>query len=173
MSDETPGRFARIKSVFTPTASIPLAENQSQTQGGGAVAAAVRDAQIEIKKKRGRPAGAAAGTGGSGSAPAGPELAKLQADLDRLFAPEMWKPIVTLPANTMMALTGHPHWEIPKDDADNLANAASVAMRYTSITNPGMLALVLFAVQAVMVYAPRTLVELNIRKQERAAKADS
>lgn len=174
MSDAAPGPFARLRSVFSTAEGTSAGTAGAPTNaagGSGAVASAVADAKSEIKKRRGRPPGPGAASGPDGSEiQRQAELAKLQADLDKLFDPSMWRPVVTLPANTAALITGHEHWKIPREDADNLALAASTAMRYTAPQNPAALAWLLFAVQAVMIYAPRTLLEMQLRKQEREKK---
>lgn len=170
MNEQKPvSAFSRLKSIVSgDSPTEQTTQGMGATQGSGAVAAAVSEAKAEVKKRRGRGPAASTAASADVAEPSKQEaLNKLQADLDKLFAPEMWRPIVTLPALTMQTLTGHPHWEIKKEEGDHLALAASTAMRYASITNPAALAVALFSVQMIMVYAPRVLKEIQVRKLEK------
>lgn len=172
MNEQKPvSMFSRLKSLTgNDQTAVAPSQTTDQGQGSGAVAMAVSEAKAEVKKRKGR-----SSTNSSGPGPASAdvdaarqaELSKLQGDLDKLFAPEMWEPIVKLPALVTKTLTGHPHWDIPKEESQPLALSASTAMRYAQVTNPTILAVSLFLIQAIMVYTPRVLKEIQIRNIEK------
>lgn len=134
-------------------------------KGNTEVAAAVAESKEKLQRtKTNRPSGIGGATTQAGT-PKTPE--QIGAELSALLQPEVWEPVVKAPANLMMALTNHAHWDISDKEAKPLAVTASSAMQYAAIRSPGLLALSLFLIHATIVYGPRTIMELKIRKDEK------
>lgn len=118
---------------------------------------------LEKRRGRGRPPKDTA-------APAdnAPRVNAASGDLARLFDPTVWTPLVRLPADAMVALTGREFWNLQDKEAAALGASAASAAQYVGIENPKSLAISLFLVSAIVVYGPRALKELDARRAERA-----
>ena len=129
-------------------------------------AEALAQAQEGLKKRgRGRPKG----SGSKSTSGPSPEDAAHQTRvmLDKLFDPKLWGPLIAMPADSMLALTGHEHWNLSQVERDTLGATASTAAQYLGIENPKTLAVSLLLVNLAMVYAPRAIKEFSIMKAER------
>lgn len=132
---------------------IPTAEAMAQAQEG--------------LKKRGR--GRPKGSGTKSTSGPSPEDAAHQTRvmLDKLFDPKLWGPLIAMPADSMLALTGHEHWNLSTVERDTLGATASTAAQYLGIENPKTLAISLLLINVAMVYAPRAIKEFSLMKAER------
>jgi len=141
-------------------------QDTQPTTGGGAInqnSAATTGATEIIKRGRGRPKGSNSGTseaaGGGGAV--SPELAarqqELQAQFDRLYAPETWEGLVGAPAAVALAITGDEVWKVPKDEIRTLAIQASVTARCFAVSDPKYLALTMLAIGIATTYGSRVM----------------
>lgn len=102
-----------------------------------------------------------------------PEKAGIEADqkkLAELFDPAIWGPIVSMPADAMLALTGHEHWNLRDTERSILGTTASTAAQYLGVQSPKTLALALVLINLAMVYLPRTIKEFSLIRDERESK---
>ena len=152
--------------------------------GEGPGAAAVGDARAEAKaglekrRGRGRPSNeereAAARLAGKPSATQPsksnipPEVA---AQLEAMYSPEIWEPVVEMPFAAGQLITGHDFWELSEKEKRVLSVSGSTAARYLGFTNPKWLAINLFLINLMTITAPRLLKELAIRRMEKAERA--
>lgn len=116
-------------------------------------------------KKRGR--GRPKGVSGKPSAPTSEGAAEARIMLDKLFDPKLWGPLIAMPADSMLALTGHAHWDLSTTERETLGATASTAAQYLGIENPKTLAISLLLINVAMVYAPRALKEFSLMRAER------
>ncbi|MDE2021251.1 MAG: hypothetical protein KGJ13_13025 [Patescibacteria group bacterium] len=156
--------------------------------GAGPGAAAVGDARAEAKaglegRKRGpykskhnpdglaKTASAAPAKPTSASTPSRipPEVA---AQLEAMYSPEIWEPVVEMPFAAAQLVTGHEHWGLDEKSKRVLSVSGSTAARYMGFTNPKWLAINLFLINLLTVATPRLLKELAIRKMEKAKKPE-
>jgi hypothetical protein len=156
-------------------------QNTEPTSGSSTInqdSAATSGAADIIKRGRGRPKGSAsgtpAGTGGGGSV--SPELAirqqELQAQFDRLYAPETWEGLVGAPAAVALAITGDEVWKVPKDEIRTLAIQASVTARCFAVSDPKYLALTMLAIGIATTYGSRVM-EYYSKKALAKAEAEN
>jgi len=157
----------RAKNLFSSDAKIPASDSMVSDQGNNQVASAISESKEKLRERK-KPGfrGDSAKSTETGTKP--PE--QIAAELSALLQPSVWQPIVRAPADTMLALTNHPHWDIPKEETEPLAVTCSTAMQYAAIKSPGLLAVSLFLIHATIVYLPRTIKELQIRKMEKQIK---
>lgn len=135
----------------------------------GPTADAVASATEELpKRKRGRPRGTGAKAASASATAAEDETAVM---LDDLFKPELWGPLAAMPADAMLAMTGHAFWNLGKEERETLGTTATTAARFMGIQNPKALAISLLLVNLAMVYAPRAIKEFALMKEEREKKA--
>lgn len=138
-----------------------------QAQGNVEVAQAVSESKEKLRKRK------SSGFRGDGTeAQEAAATQQVAQQLTGLTTPEVWEPIVRAPADLMLTLTNHKLWDVPEKETKPLAVTASTAMQYAAIKSPGLLAVSLFLIHATIVYLPRTLQELAIRKQERITAAE-
>lgn len=90
--------------------------------------------------------------------------------LDAFMTPENFRGIVTAPANFMLMKTGHPHWNLPKDDVDMLAFSGCETAKYFVHCDPKWVALTMFMFNVSMVYGTRLAEDAKIYKTENLAK---
>lgn len=137
-----------------------------QNEGSSVVSSAISTAKETAKKKRGpKPK-----SGGAVEARRNEENArnaKLTAELDKMFAPKMWEPIVQMPAAAMMAITGNSLWQLEDDEKKAMAQTVSTAAQYMGVTNPKYLALSMAFISVASVYAPRAVKQLNETRMKR------
>lgn len=137
-----------------------------QDKGNVEVTAAVTESKEKLRRRK------SSEFRGDGSNPTQEQAtAQIANQLSALTIPEVWEPIVRAPASLMMTLTNRKLWDVPEKEIKPLAVTASTAMQYAAIKSPGLLAVSLFLIHATIVYLPRTLQELAIRKQEKIAAA--
>lgn len=130
------------------------------------------------KRKRGRPSNAeraargdSPASGSSVTKPAAAHQAALAAEVAEMFTPEAWESVVTMPADTMLAATGHKHWNLSEKDVKKLSVTTSKAAAYFMRVDPKWLILALFLFNTSAVYGPRVVEEMKIRRTEREEKA--
>lgn len=145
--------------------------------GSVAVDAARSEAAAGLEKRRGRgrPSNASRTAGvvdKPGTAQPGPSRIppEVQAELERLFSPEIWEPMVELPSAALETLTGHDHWRLSEKEIRVSSISVSTAARYMGIQNPKWLAINLALVNLMTIYAPRAIREFAIRRMEKAQK---
>lgn len=94
---------------------------------------------------------------------------EVQAELDRLFSPEIWEPLVEMPAAIGMVLTGHEHWALSEKEKRVGSVSVSTAAKYAGIQSPAKLAFLLAALNLSGIYMPKILAEIKIRAAEKMA----
>jgi hypothetical protein len=171
------GKFSSKK----PGDSDESAGVDSAPVGEGPGAAAVGDARLEAKEgleKRGR--GRPRKDGTVNRVADKPSAAKSAASnippevreqLEAMYSPEVWEPVVDLPFAGMQLYTGHEHWGLDEKSKRVLSLSISTAARYMGFTNPKWLAINLFLINLAAVTAPRFLQEIALRKLEQAQAA--
>ncbi|MDE2019942.1 MAG: hypothetical protein KGJ13_06390 [Patescibacteria group bacterium] len=95
--------------------------------------------------------------------------AEVQAELDRLFSPEIWEPLVEMPAAIGMVLTGHEHWALSEKERRVGSVSVSTAAKYAGIQSPAKLAFLLATLNLSGIYMPKILAEIKIRAAEKMA----
>lgn len=136
-------------------------------------AAAARVTEELQRPKRGRPPGSGSKTSGTGAAAPVPEsrlTPELAAQIDGMFKPEAWSPLMSLPADAMLALTGHEWWNINDKERVALGATASCAARFLVIENPKTLAIIMVSAAVLSVYSPRIIKEMASRRKEKEEK---
>lgn len=159
----------RAKNLF---ASNKTPENSTdstmvQDKGNPELAAAVAESKEKLRR-RGKTGYSSAGSESAQAATKTPE--QIATELNALLQPKVWLPVVKAPASLMMTLTNHAHWDMEDKEVEPLAVTASTAMQYAAIRSPGLLAFSLFLIHATIVYGPRTIMELKIRREEKAIR---
>ena len=155
--------------------SGPAPETASANPGSMATAEAKAEAKAGLEKRgRGRPPGPSnkSGVGGTQRTTTGPGTVippEVQAELDRLFSPEIWEPLVELPAAIGQALTGHTHWGLSEKEKRVGSVSVSTAAKYAGIQSPAKLAFLLAALNMSGIYMPKILAEIKIRNAEKLA----
>ena len=97
---------------------------------------------------------------------------KIQKDLDDIFQPELWEPLVSLPADLMLAITGEKDiWNLSDKDIKSMAVSTNVAMKYAGITDPKWFAIMAMTVAISRVYAPRTVKHFANEREIRRLRA--
>lgn len=140
----------------------PVVENP----GVGARAQAVSETEEAVKKVR------KTYTKKSGLTPEqqkqNASLEKIAADLEKIFDPSIWEPLMALPANAMLAWTGDERtWNLSEKEIKTMGQTASAAMRYVGLTDPKYLAIAMMFASIAMVYAPRTIRHLAIVRENK------
>lgn len=98
---------------------------------------------------------------------------KIQQELEKIFDPAIWEPILCLPANLMLAYTGDEKtWNLSDKEIKTMANTTSVAMRHVGIEDPKWFAIAMASVAIIMVYAPRTTKHFMIQRQRLRKKLE-
>ncbi|MDE2020651.1 MAG: hypothetical protein KGJ13_09975 [Patescibacteria group bacterium] len=176
----TDSNTTRSKPILTLPGdkSGPAPETTSPNPGSMASAEAKAEAKADLEKRKRGPynkTGKYSKLGG-GERPAAPPGAgippQIQEELDRLFAPEIWEPLVEMPAAIGEALTGHEHWSLSEKEKRVGSISVSTAAKYAGLQSPAKLAFLLAALNLTGIYMPKILAEIKIRGEEkRAAKA--
>ena len=97
---------------------------------------------------------------------------KIQKDLDAIFQPELWEPLVSLPADLMLAITGEKDiWNLSEKDIKSMSVSTNVAMKYAGITDPKWFAIMAMTVAISRVYAPRTVKHFANEREIRRLQA--
>lgn len=125
-------------------------------QAGLEAAAAVE------KRKRGRPPGSAGKNKRDvlNEAEAAQQQ-RISAELEKLFASEVWEMVVRAPADVMLATTGNAaRWNLGDKEVKSLAVTASNAARYTLAVDPRLLAVIMFAITGTSIYLPRAIAQI-------------
>jgi hypothetical protein len=92
---------------------------------------------------------------------------KISQELEKIFDPSIWEPILSLPANLMLAYTGDEKiWNLSDKEVKTMANTTSVAMRHVGIEDPKWFAIAMASVAIIMVYAPRTTKHIILQRQK-------
>lgn len=92
------------------------------------------------------------------------------AELERLYSPEAFTPIVNAPANLMSMLTGRKLWELTSNESKGLATAASVTAKYYMPTDPKMVALLMLVGSIATIYGTRVGLHIRAVNDEKKAK---
>lgn len=145
-----------------------LQNDQTQNEssaGGGVAAAAVLEAKKNAKRKPGRPPGSKSDVKSGSGTKNGPNDARITEEINKLFAPKMWEPVVSIPAAAMLAMTGHERWKLADEERKNMAATVGTAMQYVGIQNPKALAISMALITCMSVYAPRAVAQLNDMRQ--------
>lgn len=96
------------------------------------------------------------------------KLEKIAQDLEKIFDPNLWEPLMALPANAMLAWTGDEKtWNLSDKEVKTMGSTASTAMRYVGIDDPKWLAVSMMFASIAMVYAPRTIRHLAIQRENK------
>lgn len=147
-------------------ASIPSTEGNIAAVDAKASALA---AAPTSRKSRKRQSETGADSGGIAAASPSPELrAEIAKQLEASFDPKAWGALLALPANAALALTGHKHWDVSKEERDTMGTCGSIAARYLMVENPKTLALLMLSSAMFSVYVPRLQQEFKLRREKKA-----
>ena len=135
---------------MAPDRNVPVAEATAKAAEGVA------------KRGRGRPKGSSSKTTARSE-----NEESSQVMLDKLFDPKLWGPLVTAPADAMLSLSGHEHWNLSGTERETLAVTATTAAQYMGVENPRTLAFSLLLINLAMVYLPRTIKEFALLRATR------
>lgn len=93
---------------------------------------------------------------------------KVQEQLEKLFQPSAWEPIVKAPFAFMQAMTGRECWEPTKKEVDTLSTTTSTAMEYVAITDPKILAIGMCVTTWAMIFGEKLILSAREAKKEQA-----
>lgn len=155
--------------MFNLKQDQPLAENKKnnvENAGLGARNAAILETEEAAKKAR-KPYTKKSNLTPEQKATT-EKLEKMAQEFEKVFAPELWEPLMSLPANAMLAWTGDEKtWNLTDKEIKTMGSTASTAMRYVGITDPKWLAMAMMFASVAMVYAPRTIRHLAIVRENK------
>lgn len=176
---KNPFNFSASKNADNPTGETAPTGNASPGSVAVDDARAEAAARLETRgnkpgtirgpyNKKGRDPASVADK--SGVAKPGPSRIppEVLADMERMYSPEIWEPLIELPAAAMQTLTGHDHWQIDDKEKRILSVSVSTAARYMGFQNPKWLAINLALINLMTVYAPRAIKEFALRRLEKA-----
>lgn len=140
--------------------------------GAMARSAAANRVQEELQKpRRGRPPGTGSKASGTSAAPPASQLTpELAAQIEGMFKPEAWAPLMSLPADAMLALTGNDWWNVKESERVAMGATASCAARFLVTQHPRTLAVIMVSAAVLSVYAPRILKEAASRRPKKEEK---
>lgn len=152
-------------------------DNKENTQPGdgnnaanAAAAEAIRAAS-ETKRGRGRPRKDGSNSGGTSStrpAPISPELrAEIARQIEVCYDPKTWGQVLSMPADTALAITGKDRWSISAEERHTLGACGATAARFLVVENPKTLALMMLSSALLSVYLPRCVGQLREMISER------
>ena len=95
----------------------------------------------------------------------------MAAELEKVFTPEMWAPLVRAPADLRLAQTGYDHWKLSDQEVQTMAQSASHAGRYFMRTDPKWVVLTLAIFNIGTIYGGRVMLDFKVKKDEAALKA--
>lgn len=134
------------------------------------------------KRGRGRPRKDGTNTSGTGptQSQSTPRMsAELRAELSKqmeaLYDSKAWGALLSMPADTALAITGKDRWKISGDERATLGACGGVAARFMAFENPKTLAFLMLGSALFSVYVPRCTAELKemyAMKQRRVTSAD-
>jgi hypothetical protein len=178
------GKFTSLFKKSGDSGTPETAGVDTPSAGEGPGAAAVGDARaeaaagLEKRRGRGRPSNASreadARVAGKPSAaqPAKSNIPpEVAAQLEAMYSPDIWEPVVEMPFAAGQLITGHDFWELSEKEKRVLSVSGSTAARYLGFTNPKWLAINLFLINLMTITAPRLLKELAIKRMEKAERA--
>lgn len=157
-------------------------ENDKPSEGSStsdSTTAATAGAEQILKRGRGRPKGGSAGASGStgnastDSTELAARKAELQAQFDRLYAPEVWEGIVAAPANVALAITGNKIWDLPDKEVKVLSVQAAVTARCFAVSDPKWLALTMLFVSLATTYGARAAEYYSEKAIAKASKTNT
>jgi hypothetical protein len=138
-------------------------------------AAALQGAETATRRGPGRPR--KDGTNPSGtrapkpqSAPntISPELdAEMRKQLEQCYDPKAWGALLAMPADAALAITGHEHWNVKKDERETLGACGGTAARFMMVSSPKTLAFMMLASALFSVYVPRAVMEVKAMRAEK------
>lgn len=141
-------------------------EEKQSSPWAGTLKSALADAR---KGHSGNDTPDATGTKKGGKKDSGSSLsAKVQEQLEKLFQPSAWEPIVKAPFAFMQAMTGRECWEPTKKEVDTLATTTSTAMEYVAITDPKILAIGMCVTTWAMIFGEKLILSAREAKKEQA-----
>lgn len=141
-------------------------EEKQSTPWAGTLKSALADAR---KGHVSHDSGDATGTKKAGKKDSGSNLStKVQEQLEKLFQPSAWEPIVKAPFAFMQAMTGRECWEPSKKEVDTLSTMTSTAMEYVAITDPKILAIGMCVTTWAMIFGEKLILSAREAKKEQA-----
>jgi len=84
--------------------------------------------------------------------------------LDKLFSPEQFETLVSLPAHTAFALTGDEVWLLDEKETKILGVSASSTAKYFLRTDPKWVALSMFGINIAVIYGARAIAYFKNKK---------
>lgn len=81
---------------------------------------------------------------------------KVLKEIERLYSPENFKPLMKAPNDVMLALTGNNDiWNITDNEVSAMAQSASISAKYFMATDPKYVALSMFFMSVLTIYGTR------------------
>lgn len=148
---------------IAPTPESSGAPNNINAQTEATIAAA----RARIKRPRKDVAGNAnIGTSNPGKS----EAQEILKELERLYSPESFAPIVSAPSHLAVMVTGRKLWELSKDEVRALSSSASTSAKYFLSTDPKWVALSMFLVSTATIYGTRLALHIREVRNEKKGK---
>lgn len=149
------------EAINTPQASesgATVSNINAQTE------ATIAAARARIK----RPRKETIGNADRGTATAGKnETQEILKELERLYSPESFAPIVSAPSHLAVMVTGRKLWELSKDEVRALSSSASTSAKYFLSTDPKWVALSMFLVSTATIYGTRLALHIREVRNEK------
>lgn len=152
---------------FSLETPAQTAESSSGGDSLNAATSAAMASAAQSKRGRGRPRKDGAIAGGiDGTISKSPRIsselrAEMARQLDALYDPKAWGSLLSMPADTALAITGKDRWKVSDDERKTLGSCGSVAARFVVFENPKTLALLMLSSALFSVYVPRATAELK------------
>jgi len=158
-------RSGKSESVPATSAIVPPIEgNIAANQAATEAIEASRSSRKRSARQQGK-----AGQDTSGTGPPVAQSAELRSEIARqleaAYDPKAWGALLAAPADAALAITGHKHWDVSKDERETLGACGSVAARYLMIEHPKTLALMMVSSALFSVYVPRLTEEFKVRRK--------
>lgn len=99
------------------------------------------------------------------------EATKILQELERLYSPESFAPLVSAPSNLAVMITGRKLWELSKGEVNALSSQASTAAKYFLSTDPKWVALSMFFISTATIYGTRIALHMReVANEKREGK---
>lgn len=93
-------------------------------------------------------------------------------EIERLYQPRAFKPIVSAPSNVLVLATGSDIWKLTDEEVENQSMAASISARYFLPVDPKWVALSMLFMSLATSYGTRAALYMKELRDEKRKKEE-
>lgn len=96
---------------------------------------------------------------------------KILEELQEIYSPNSWRPVISAPADMMHLATGRDIWKMSKEDSEALSIQASRVAKYFLIAEPKWVALIMFLTSLSTIYGTKIAMHISMNRKEAKEKS--